>query len=232
MLNFKHSGDIGDIIYSLPTIKYLNGGNLFLNTNNSLKNISKTKFNQVAFEVIKPILERQQYIKSVNLFDKQPIDINLDIFRYHDLTTGNIAATHCKTFGIDENVLIDSWLECDSKPSCDILINYTERYRNDNFKWSEVFDMHYGSSIGFIGLKNEYESFLKLTDKSYREIQFVETKDLLEVAEYLSGCEMFYGNQSSPFAIAEGLKINRVCIVHQHCPNCIFPYNNNNFYIC
>ena len=70
---FKHSGDLGDIIYSLPVIKSLGGGLLFLDTTGGADEPSckaqcmdgKTNFNKTSYEFIKPLIEAQPYIKGV-----------------------------------------------------------------------------------------------------------------------------------------------------------------------
>ena len=41
------------------------------------------------------------------------------------------------------------------------------------------------------------------------------------MAQVISGCKMFIGNQSFPFSIAEALKTKRVLEVFPQCPNVI-----------
>ena len=53
----------------------------------------------------------------------------------------------------------------------------------------------------FVGLRTEYELFIK----KFGKIEYVSTKDL-KVAELITACDLFIGNQSAPLAIAEGLK--------------------------
>jgi hypothetical protein len=63
----KISGDIGDVIYSLPTIRYLNIEIVYLNYKDKFKlsGIGKTKFSESQAQTIKPLLEAQPYIKHV-----------------------------------------------------------------------------------------------------------------------------------------------------------------------
>jgi len=74
MLKFRHSGKLGDIIYSLPTVLRLGGGDF-------LVDVSRHFFNKSALikdvAEIGQILEPQPYIRSVGYYDKQPIDVDL-----------------------------------------------------------------------------------------------------------------------------------------------------------
>jgi len=75
--SFKHSGDLGDIIYSLPVIKALGGGIIYLNPNNKF-----TNFTMNGYEFIKPLLLSQDYVKGVGLYTPNLlIDYDLDSFR-------------------------------------------------------------------------------------------------------------------------------------------------------
>ena len=69
---FKHSGDLGDIIFSLPCIKEKGGGILYLDPEGgeqepvvSWSQYNRTKLNQNSIDFIKPLLEVQKYIKEV-----------------------------------------------------------------------------------------------------------------------------------------------------------------------
>ena len=64
MLQLRHSGKLGDIIYSLPTVLRLGGGNYLLDT--SLRFFNKPALGKRAGDAIIPILEAQPYIQSVD----------------------------------------------------------------------------------------------------------------------------------------------------------------------
>jgi hypothetical protein len=49
----------------------------------------------------------------------------------------------------------------------------------------------------------------------------LQVEDALHMAEVIAGCDTFVGNQSFPFAIAEGLKVTRVLESYQGAPNVI-----------
>ena len=47
------------------------------------------------------------------------------------------------------------------------------------------------------------------------------TKNFYDLARIIAGCKFFIGNQSFPFALAEGLKVKRVLELYFECPNVI-----------
>ena len=79
--SFLHSGDLGDIIYSLPSIKKLGGGTLYLNPSaNNLQNNYpiKTKLTKNSINLLRPLLLEQEYIYDVSIWNGNAIDYNLD----------------------------------------------------------------------------------------------------------------------------------------------------------
>jgi hypothetical protein len=50
-------------------------------------------------------------------------------------------------------------------------------------------------------------------------IEFLRTDNYLQLAQVIQGSLMFIGNQSSPYAVAEGLKVRRVLEVFSKLPN-------------
>ncbi len=72
-------------------------------------------------------------------------------------------------------------------------------------------------NITFVGLKEEYEDMKTvIPGLKYRAVQ-----DFLELAKIIAGCKFFIGNQSFPFAVAEGLKVPRALELCFECPNVI-----------
>lgn len=219
-------GDIGDVCYSLPTIRALDVELVYLNVNPKykLRGIGQTKFNEKGALMLKPLIESQPYIKEVRLYDGEKVDYNLDLFRYFgDLTYSNLCYTMLKTFGVDPVEMTKQWLFVEPKVSPKpVLINKTERYLNNNVDWNTFIET-YGMFMGFVGVEKEYDDFIK----EYNcDIPFFPTNDFLELAQLISGSSLFIGNQSSPYAIAEGLKKDTIQIVCDECPNCIFPREN------
>ena len=89
-INFLHSGHCGDLIYSLATIKKLSEGHecsLFINTNKKIDIPYHNHpgdglyINNRIYEFLLPLLQKQKFIKKVEKFTNQEIDVNLDLFR-------------------------------------------------------------------------------------------------------------------------------------------------------
>ena len=95
-------------------------------------------------------------------------------------------------------------------------MNRTRRYRNSALSYA--FLQRHESRTVFIGLADEYEDFRKM----YRvNMPHYLPKDFLQAARAIAACRLFIGNQSSCFAIAEGLKVPRVLEVFPQAPNVI-----------
>ncbi len=196
MQNFSHSGDIGDIIYSLPTIRACGGGNLtlFHFSGRTAHGMSAAKV-----ERIKPLLEAQDYIGSVT-WSEEFVDHSLNGFRDHRLA-GNLSDMHLAAHGLSRKHRVKQWLHVEPEYGPDVIINRTPRYNNEGFDWPAVV-RKYSGRIGFVGSPEEHGLFI---DK-FGEVPYVHADNLLKVARLIAGCKLFIGNYSAPAAIAEGLK--------------------------
>jgi len=225
-LAFSHSGDLGDIIYALPSIKALGGGSLTL-TSNARTRVPMTLERA---RVITPLLEAQPYISEVRFspskveaksFDPFVDKLIGDEYQYGE-SSANIMA---KVVGADPKCTEKAWLTVDhpimikGKP---IVINRSLRYRNHLFSWDKIRD-YYGKKAIFVGLRDEYELFMQ--EVKWKGLEFFKTENLMEVARLIAGCSFFFGNQSAPYAIAEGLKKNRCQEVFKVRPDCLFTGN-------
>lgn len=232
MNTFKHSGDLGDIIYSMPTIKALGGGTIYLNPGKQLpkpiSGIPTKKFNsEVPINMVRPLLEAQDYIDKVLVWDGESVTYDLDQFRASGIPLGktNLAEAHCTTFNVDKNVILEQWI-FNVKPkrinNRKTVFHRSPRYHNPAFedKWWPYYIGRYIYDAVFIGHIEEYEAFTKRF-KCY-DLCFYQVKDFLELAEIIRGSELFIGNQSMPFSISEGLHVKNVLEMDPRNPNCIF----------
>src|SRR5437763_17035927 len=87
---FKHSGELGDVIHALPTVRALGGGILYLDPEGGEKewivkepdkNRTRLKFNAAAIDSVRPLLLLQEYIQEVRCWNGEAVDYNLDRFR-------------------------------------------------------------------------------------------------------------------------------------------------------
>jgi len=230
-LVFKHSGCMGDTIYSLPVIKYLTKNHpatLFLSTQRLTKKDdgSPGGYNDDRINVIKPLLESQKFIKEVRKWHNEYIDYDLDQFRDLFDTPSNICCWHAQVFNIPTSVCDEKWLEVDPVPISDIVIAKTARYKNAEFPWRDIVKC-YKDLISFVGFPHEHARFCK----DFGEVNFIPTDNLLSLAQIIAGCKLFIGNQSCPYAIAEGLKVNTILEIYNPLPDCVFNRTNATYNI-
>lgn len=228
--SFKHSGDAGDCIYGMAAIHALNiKSHLYLNINppfrNTLEDGSISLFTKEKTERLIDLLASQPYISKVKIWEGEPIDIDLDLFRKFIIgyPAVNICESHLRLLNLPLHHKDKKWLSVEPKPVAEIVIARSGRYRN-NSVWN--FDLQkfvYSHNSIFVGHKREFEDFQRFMPN----IPHYETKNLLEVAQIIAGSRIFIGNQSSPFSIAEGLKHNSILEVANYVPNCVFQRNNS-----
>ena len=225
MINVKHSGNIGDIIFSLCTIKQIiikhndkidiylaligsAGGYLDLDRANSLI----------------PLLKSQEYINDVFFFNNMiKIDYDLDNFRQFVKEDGSITLSqaHLKANGfnnIDENEK-HLFINEQSDVLYDVVCSRTYRYNNPNINYNSILNDYKNMKICFIGYGYEYDNFVSKIDTSYK-IDYVFTKDLYEAAKIINSSTLFIGNQSSCFSIAQTMRKNIILEVSTVCDTC------------
>lgn len=229
-LKFCHSGSLGDIIYSLPTIMSLGGGELHLKCNH--------------YEILRDLLIRQLYISNVFSFTRTRRHYgevenvvlsngkkvsNLDRYRYlEDIghlagRVAHLAQYHLDIFGLEFD-LSQPWVsEICSNSIAPIVINRTLRHHDkEEIDWKLL--EPYQEVIAFVGSKWEYKKFYKILP-----VQWYQCSDALEIAQVIKGSKLFVGNQSLCFALAEAMKHPRVLEVYYGRDNC--RPNGNNGYI-
>lgn len=233
MNTFKHSGDLGDIVYAMPTIKALGGGIVYLNPGKKLPfpihGIPTKKFtSEKPIDMIRPLLEAQPYIEKVLVWDGEEVTYDLDIFRNKgiNLSNTNLAEAHCITFDVDKSVINQQWIFNVGRrriANKNVVFHRSPRYHNPDFntKYWPYYISRYGRDAVFVGTPEEYKEFISKFDCEY--IHFHQVDNFLELAEIINGAVIFIGNQSMPYAVSEGLhhpsNILEVCINH---PNCNF----------
>ena len=216
---FKHSGDLGDIIFSLPTVKALGGGVLYLDPEGGKSEPlvqhcdygDQTKLRAKQIENIKPLLLLQPYIKDVLYWKGEKVDYNLDLFRTK-LTFGNLADSHLAAFNLPITLRNEPWLTTKAKTieNKPILISRSTRYHGNHGFWVGLKNNpELMKNAVFVGLQKEHEIFNYTFDCN---IDFVDIPSIVELAEYINGSKLFICNQGSPHTIAEGLKHKNLCV--------------------
>jgi hypothetical protein len=227
-VSVKHSGHIGDILYSLNTVKSIADKYgkvdfyIGFNLNNQTPNHPSGKFTMTdkAFAYMLPLLETLPYINKVYKHNGQAIDYDLDTFRsqgfsIHSLDLRKWYRYLFTEFEIDlTDKLIESEKQFDYLKDA-VVVNLTKRYRNASINYRLLEKLN--RPIYFVGLDEEHALF-EIYGVEHKRIL---VKDLLHMSQILNSCYLFIGNQSSTFALAEQMKTNRALEVHNICPNVI-----------
>jgi len=219
MLSFKHKPKMGDIIYSLPLIKYLGGGILYLDIV-SEHFPGEEEIWKKNYKWLIPLIEIQPYIGNVKIYEGEDFDFDLDYY---------MDTTHLVQY--DEVSIVDNhfiaqnmepipykkWLTAGNKSTKEfIVVANSDNHHDDDV---DYFRLLKDKDYVFVGTKSEAQEF---EDRSgVKCVKFYETSDALKLAMIINKCKYFIGNQSLPLAIALGL--GKKCFVEQSptYPNCI-----------
>ena len=229
-LSFLHSGRLGDLIYSLATIKELSKSHkckLYVQIEKPIlgshDSSRKVFINKRCGDLILPLLRNQDFLDAVNIYKDEKIDINLDLFR--DIPI-NLSFYSSRWFshicGININVE-NTFLSV--KPheliKNRIIVGRSSRYRNAyiNYKF-----LKNTKNLLCIGLEEEFQD----SKKDINDLEFHECKDFLEMAEIIKASKFFIGNMSLQYIISEALKVPRLLEASPDFP-AAFPVGPNAF---
>ena len=219
---FYHSGNLGDIIYSLAFVRAMGGGKIILGPEMELPRIPvmRQRMNAQLMENLYALLMAQPYVAFVEYTNYMPpCDYDMNRFRLHP--KGNLVEQLFTAFNICKEVYLsdtEPWLSMPAHPVKPVVFNRTLRWRNPQFDWKRVVDTYRGMSV-FVGFEEEYEAFcLEVGER----VPYRRTPNLYELARVIAGCSLFIGNQSTAYAIAEGLKKDTVQETCPDIPNCKF----------
>lgn len=217
IINFLHSGHLGDLINSLPVIKEIakkRKCNLYININkkielNYINNIHPAKefyLSPGSYKKIFPLIRVQPYISKLDVFNNQSIDVNLDLFRKLPINF-NIDSvrwySHLTGINPELNKPYILNVKRHSKFKNNIVFMRSLRRQNKNIKFN-FFNKY--NNLLFIGLYDEYIDL----KKQIKKLKYYDCKNFLEMSEIIKASRLFIGNLSFGFTIAEGLKIPRL----------------------
>ena len=203
-----HSGNAGDIVYSLPTAKELGANHYVINL------CSDPGFGgrNIAFltaRALAPLLLSQPYIERVSIvssnipleFLDQPlegIDFVLDRFRLHEPPKHHLALCHAMAFGVHIN-LYEKWLHLEVEKSDKeyIILCLTPRYRSLSKEyWMEALSGL--DNVIALGVPEEFDCVAGIT------AEFVTCNDFLEMARMIQGADYISVIQASPMPLPRG----------------------------
>ncbi len=242
--NFKHLCNPGDLVAGMAAMKtfyektgrkvsvvqqlntpanYYKGA--IHGTISDVDNQTMVCMNQHIFDMIKPLLESQEYIKSMEVFNGQKVDVDLDVIRrekFVNLPNGMIQQWVFIAYPDLARDLSKSWIDLPEKDipivgwiKDKIILNFTERYRNGLINY--YFLKKYERQLVFAGTEREY---LLFTNRWNLNIDKLEVKDFLELAQALKHCKFLISNQSMCWNISFATKGKSVLEYCEHAVNC------------
>ncbi len=198
---YCHGGSAGDVIYHLAPVKDLGGGELYLNTNGP----PNFRMSLERIESLLTLIRVQPYIAKAGVCDA-PIGIDLDRWQENWRHGLNMSDILSEMLGIPHTSRTEPWLRVlEKREVAPVVMHRSERYRVEDFPWRRVVEQ-YGKEAVFVGGEDEHREFTG----RYGSVSYYRTSTYLELAEVIAGAVLFVGNQSSPAAVAEGLKVNKI----------------------
>lgn len=236
-LSAKHSGNIGDVWSSIPALRQAS-----LSTGKKIKlylvngqyatyypgAVHPTK-NDEGFDVMlnlemikmmKPLLLAQSFIESVEVYNDEKIDLNMDAFRdtYVGMPAFSINRWYFYTFPDMACDLTKQWLDV---PDSDkdlakdkVIITRTERYTNPNINYN--FLKEFEDDCVFCGTMREYNNFCMNYDLNIRKLHI---ENFLELAQAIKKSKFHLSNQTQAFQMSEGLRHPRIVELCGFAPN-------------
>ena len=217
MLKIIHSGNAGDLIYSLPAMRkaaeikgekvhlYLriNVPGQYAGMNHPLGNV---QMNHEIAAMLIPLLVSTEFISQCEITEEpKEVDYNFDLFRKIHNYTGHISQWYFHVYPeLTCDLSVPIKFDVKPLPNFDILLNRTSRYHNPTFDYSIL--KPFQERITFVGLPQEY----MVIKAKLPEIKYYEVVNFHQLANTIKGCNLFIGNQSMAFAIAEQMKHPRI----------------------
>ncbi len=165
-----------------------------------------------------PLLEHQPWLSSVQIYNGEPVDYDLDLFRtIPSIKTGRGSLAHWYFWMLPVSAdLSKPWLEVRPRPASEgkVVLARSPRYRNLNLGYA--FLRKFGE-MDFVGTPAEFEEM----KQALPELRYVGCKDFLQLARVIQAARFFIGNQSLPFAVAEALKVPRILEVCPRMPDVV-----------
>lgn len=250
---FKHSGTLGDLIYSLHLVKKMGGGYFDVAIGNIENCVAKYgyrpedvdpqhkgRFTLKDFEMLLPLLRKQSYVETVRQWhpgDPEP-DVDLDHYRsvLYRTFEGNILQAYHIAFGIPFTMqdMDEPWLTADIKRIKPVVVTRSKRYRPPNGEqgWRDIIDTGMlADNAVFVGTLAEHYDF----EQTFGiRIHYYGVQDFLELASIINGADLVVCNQGFTYSLAIGLGKDTVLEINKLVPmqmnECFFPRPNCQYF--
>lgn len=234
VISASHGGHSGDIIYGMALARHIASSNsclvdLYIPRDRPARlapglvhpNGGQYLMSSAAVEFIRPFLKLQPYINEVYFVPEAEIPadaVRLDPYRFAtgmNLSAGNIADYPGKFYGIPLDVSV-AWLDAPKQPAWPVTVGISKRYRNAAINYSFLAKV---DGVRFVGLPDEYEDFR--LRHGLAGLAYHRCATASDLAQAICSSQVFIGNQSMAFAIAEGLKVRRALEACEMVPNVV-----------
>lgn len=236
-MNYLHPGSLGDIVYSMPFMLSCEGVYEFedIAKANIHLLLDTTGYANAKYDVLPSVismatfLSTQPCIKTVNAQrsfkdDEKRQCVNLGAFRQGKVQIGKgdcmLRYRYLKRTPIYYN-LEAPWLKVAHDDNYShigekIVVFRSHRYRNRRMSYSPL--KPYAEKMVFIGFENEYQDFITRTGI---KPQFQPITGISQAAAMIAHAAFVVGNQTSFFALAEGIKVPRIMELSSDFPDVI-----------
>jgi hypothetical protein len=230
-VRFFHSGDFGDILYAVPSMRALCAetgtlAHVYLGS----RDWTRSAWNPTLVSVIAPLLKAQDFVEHVTLIYPHELPpspfVDFSTFRNGGYKTGDTILERQRRWVQADIDISSPWLQVPQPKRMAglIAVNRGKRWRGLSFPWRELLGL-YHQRMFFTGLPEEHTEFCH----EFGLIDFTPTKDLLEAARLIAGADFFMGNQSACNAIANGLHKPSLIEACFFAPDCFLSREDTSF---
>lgn len=190
--------------------------------------------NNGMFNMLKPLVESQPYIHSFEPYDGQEVHVDFDTIRgktFVNMPQGSIQGWLFYAFPDLAADISKPWIileenkrQIEEVTKSKVLINFTERYRNNQIILDYFFLRNYAPDLMFAGTKREHFLFCNRWNLN---IPRLEVSDFLELAYAIRGCRFLMSNQSLCWNLSSGIGSSRLLEVCNYAHNCMPFYGSD-----
>lgn len=233
-----HSGNLGDIIYSLPTCRMLDINHLILNLCTDPRFGGRVLIERTA-RALAPLLLAQKFVRRVTIIKSNipweyaspavlGVEYILDEFRASYINPLlHLLYAHAVPF----NLTVDGsrpWVVVDQDASESlvgtrepyVVVGLTHRYRRfDHAYYEYLFRNVPAERVFFVGIETDQIERRNIGGTVFTSANFV------DLAKLIAGASLYIGNPSFPYALAEGLKVRRFVEVPED--NNVYPLDGS-----
>lgn len=255
MTTYKHSGTLGDLIYSLSIVKKMEPGKFLVALNNIENCVSqygyrpeevdpahKGRFTEQDYAWLKPLLERQGYITETGTWRQGDAEPTVDLDRFRGTLFRGFEGNYVQAYHIAFDLPFTMqdydtpWLEADPVKSKPVVVSRTFRYRGTNpdadaTHMQMAHDGNLEKNGIFVGTEAEHADYVQVTGV---KIPYHPVTDFLELANIVAGADLIVANQNFVYSLAMGLGKSTVLETIKIKPlqqnECFFPRSNTQYF--